>query len=191
MDFFKSLKVTKPEFQLLAEGEHVVRLLRIETMTSFLQYNGQPKDELPEWQNATPQLACTVVAAEEGKSGGMTHRLNGAGYAKYDELSEKEIKSGKYEDVKGYACYKDNEGDLVRLESDERTDACKNIMMQFAAALQLEEGTNVIESLQEAIQAQTTFRVTVVNDPYEGKDQYRLSRFRSLAVVTAKDDFED
>lgn len=190
-DFFKKFKVRKPEFALLAVGEQIVRLLRIEEMNSFQQYNGQPKDELPEWQNATPQLAVTVVAAEEGKNGGLTHRFNGCGFDKYDELTEKQIKSGKYVNVGGYACYKDGDGDLVRQESEENTKACENIMNQFAAALQIEEDSDLYEGLEQAIADQTPFRVTVTNDPYDGKDQLRLNRFRSVAKVAVADDFED
>ena len=190
-DFFKKFKVSRPEFALLPVGEQIVRLLRTEEMNSFQQYNGTPKDELPEWQNATPQLAVTVVAAEEGKNGGLTHRFNGCGYVKHDELSDKEIKSGNYVNVDGYACYKDDDKDLVRKESDERTQACANIMNQFAAALQVEEETDLLEGLNQAITEQTPFRVTVTNDPYDGKDQLRLSRFRSIAKVAVGDDFDD
>lgn len=190
-DFFKKFKVAKPEFALLAVGEQIVRLLRIEEMNSFQQYNGTPKDELPEWQNATPQLAVTVVAAEEGKNGGLTHRFNGCGFEKYDDLTDKQIKSGKYVNVGGYACYKDGDDDLVRLESEENTKACANIMNQFAAALQIEEEMELIEGLQQAIADQIPFRVTVTNEPHNGKDQLRLNRFRSIIKVAVADDFED
>lgn len=191
MDFFKQFKVSKPEFQLLPEGEHVVRLLRVEPLNSFQQYNGSPKDELPDWANATPQLAVTVVASEEGKNGGMTHRFNGCGYRKYADLSEKEIKDGKYENIGGYACYKDKDDDIVREESEENTNSCSNIINQFASALQIEEGNELMPALEEAIQNQVAFRVTVTNEPYDGKDQLRLTRFRSVATVAVEDKFQD
>jgi hypothetical protein len=184
-DYFKSFKVAKPEFQLLKEGEHVVRLLRVEVLNSFQQFNGATKDELPPWKNATPQLAITVVAAEEGKSGGMTHRINGCGYRKYDDLSAKEIKSGKYEDINGYACYKDEDDDVVREEDEERTQSCANIINQIANAMKIKEGTPLLAGLEEAIADQTNFKVTVVNEPYDGKDQFRLTKFRAIATVAA------
>jgi len=192
MDFFKDFKVAKPEFQLLPEGEQVVRLLRVELLNSFQQYNGTAKDELPQWENATPQLAVTVVASEEGKNGGMTHRFNGCGYRKYDELTKAEKDSGKYEDIDGYACYTDDEGDMIREEDPDRTEKCANIINQFASALQIEEGEDLMPALNRAIEDQVAFRVTVVNEPYEGKDQFRLTRFRALATVTAGgEDFDD
>lgn len=190
MDFFKDFKVSKPEFALLPEGEQQVRLLRVEVLNSFQQYNGQPKESLPQWANATPQLAITVVASAEGKNGGLTHRFNGCGYRKYDELTEKELKSGKYINVEGYACYKDADDDIVREEDTDRTQSCANILNQFASAMQIEEGSDLMPALEEAIQDQVSFRVTVTNDPYEGKDQLRLTRFRSMAVTTAGTDFE-
>jgi len=189
---FTSYKVAKPEFQSLVEGEQIVRLLRVEALNSFQQYNGEAKDSLPEWANATPQLAITVVAAEDGKNGGLTHRFNGCGYRKYSELSEKELKSGKYENISGYACYKDDDGDLVREEDAIRTKSCENIVNQFAAALHIKEGADLMDALQEAIQDQVRFRATVVNEPYEGKDQMRISRFKAVAsTVTAEAEFED
>ena len=171
-----------------------MRIIRATVLNSLQQYNGQPKDELPAWANATPQLAITVVAAEDGKSGGLTHRFNGCGYRKYDELSEKELKSGNYEAIEGYACYKDKEGDIVREESEDNTKACENILNQFAMAMQIPEGSDLMESIEEAIQNKTTVRATVVNEPYLEKDQFRLNRFRAMtgeAVAATDDKFED
>ena len=190
-DYFSDFKVEKPEFQLLAEGEQLVRVIRRAVLNSFQQYSGQPKDELPEWQNATPQLVITVVAAEEGKNGGLTHRFNGCGYRKYDELSEKEMKSDKYENVEGYACYKDKDGDLVRETDKDRTKACSNILNQFAASLQIKEGEELMTGVDQAILDKTLFRVTVTNEVYDNKDQFRLSRFRAMAAVAVNDGFED
>ncbi len=192
-DFFRTFKVSKPEFVTLKEGEQVVRIIRAEVLTSFQNYNGSPKEDSKEWANATPQLAITVVAAEDGKSGGLTHRFNGCGYRKYNELSEKELASGKYEDIEGYACYKDKEGDVVREESDDNTKACENILNQFAMAMQFPEGSDLMDSIEEAIQAKAAVKVTVINEPYNEKDQFSLSRFKAVGeLVQAGDDkFED
>lgn len=191
MDYFNDFKVEKPEFQLLPEGEQLVRVIRRTVLNSFQQYSGQPKEDLPEWQNATPQLAITVVAAEEGKNGGLTHRFNGCGYRKYDELSEKEMKSDKYENVEGYACYKDKDSDLVRETDKDRTKSCSNILNQFAASLHIKEGDSLMEGIDNAILNKTPFRVTVTNELYNGRDQFRLNRYRAAAAVAVDDGFED
>jgi len=192
-DFFRSFKVSKPEFVTLKEGEQVVRIIRAQVLTSFQNYDGSPKEESKEWTNPIPQLAITVVAAEDGKSGGLTHRFNGEGCRKYNELSEKELASGKYEDIEGYACYKDKDGDVVREESDDNTKACENIINQFAMAMQFEEGADLMNSIEEAIQTKATMQVTVINEPYNDKDQFSLSRFRAVVgeLVEADDKFED
>jgi len=190
-DHWESFKTSKPEFNLLSEGEHNLRVIRYENVNSFLQYNGNPKDELPAYRNPCPQLAITVVAADEGKSGGLTFRMNRIGFVKYDELTEKQIKSGKYENVAGWACLKDSDDDLVREEDADKTKACENIINQFAAALAIPEGSNLLEAMDASIESKAVFRGTVTNEPYEGRDQLRLGRFRSAVAVAAEADFEE
>jgi hypothetical protein len=191
MDFFKDFKVSKPEFNLLPAGEHVVRMIRAEEVTSFQQFSGDEKVNLPEWKDATPQLAITVVSAEEGKSGGLTHRFNGRGYVKMSELSKEQRESGDYEDKAGYACSLNDDNLLVREVSEQHTKECANIINQFAGALGIKEGSKLGKALASAIADQVTFRVTVVNVPYEGKDQLRLTRFKALSAVPVKADFEE
>lgn len=191
LDFFAGFKVSKPEFNLLPVGEHIVRLIRAEEVTSFQQFNGDEKIKLPEWKDATPQLAVTVVAAEEGKSGGLTHRFNGRGYVKMSELSKEQRESGNYEDKQGYACSLNEDNLLVREVSDVHTKECANIINQFANALGMKEGQKLGKALNQAIADQVKFRVTVVNKPHEGKDQLRLERFKAVNAVPVKADFED
>lgn len=191
LDFFAGFKVSKPEFNLLPAGEHVVRMIRAEEVTSFQQFSGDEKVKLPEWKDATPQLAITVVAAEEGKSGGLTHRFNGRGYVKMSELSADQRKSGDYEDKEGYACSLNDDGILVREVSEQHTKECANIINQFANSLGIKEGAKLGKALAVAIADQTKFRTTVVNKPYQGKDQLRLERFKAISAVPVKADFED
>ena len=186
---WESFETSKPEFNLLPEGEHNLRIIRFEILNSFLQYNGAPKEDLPAYQNPCPQVAITVVAADEGKSGGLTFRLNRVGFVKMSELPEKEQK--KHEDIDGWACSKDDDGDLVRSMDPEKTKACENIINQLAGALGIPVGSNFLDALEEARENQTMFRGTVTNEPYDGKDQFRLGRFRTATVVAAESDFED
>lgn len=190
MDFFKDFKVSKPEFNLLPTGEHVVRIIRMEETDSFSQFNGEAKLKLPAWKDATPQLAITVVAAEEDKSGGLTHRFNGRGYVRYDDLSDKQKKSGDYEDHDGYACTLNEDGLLVRIISEENTKSCANILNQFAAAVGIKEGTSLEKGLSKAIADQSQLRTTIINEPYEGRDQLRLTRFKGITAKIGAN-FED
>ena len=197
MDFFANFKVSKPEFNLLPIGEHELRVIRAEEVTSFQQFSGDEKLELPEWKDATPQLAITVVAAEKGKSGGLTHRFNGRGYVKMSELSKEQRESGEYEDKEGYACSLNDDGQLVREVSEQHTKECANIINQFAASLgfvptdKKDKSTLLGAQLVKAIENGTTFKATVVNKPYKGKDQLRLASFKAVKAEVVKADFED
>jgi len=186
---WSSFKTSKPEFNLLSEGEHMLRIIRYEQLNSFQQYNGSAKENLPAYANACPQLAITVVAAEEGKSGGLTFRLNRVGFVKMSELPDKEQK--KYEDIDGWACKKDEDGDLVRIVDPEKVKSCENIANQFAAALQVPEGSDFIEALDSAIEEKTVFRGTVSIEDWDGSDQHRLGRFRAVSKVAVEADFEE
>ena len=190
-DFFKDFRVSKPEFNLLPIGEHVVKMIRAETVTSFQQFSGDEKDELPPWKDATPQLAITIVTAEEGKSGGLTHRFNGRGYVKMDELTAEQVASGNYEDQNGYACSLNDDDLLVREVSEKHTKECANIINQFAAAIGAKEKEKLGTVLARALAEGTLFRVNVVNKPHKGKDQLRLSRFKVMSAATVDADFTE
>ena len=185
-DFFKSMDVERPEFNLLSPGDHIVRLIRYEETDSFTKYSGDPKGKDFGWADPTPQLAVTFVAAESGKSGGITHRCNGLGYVKHDELSDEQRSSGDYEEIGGYACTANEDGEIVRIVSPEAAKACKNILNQLASALGGKEGDNFGEVLDNAIANQTKLTITVINDPYEGKDQLRVTRFKAVAATVAE-----
>lgn len=183
MDFFLSKKVERPQFNLLAAGEHLVRVIRAEETDSFSQFNGEAKAILPAWKDACPQLAVTYVAAEQGKSGGITHRFNGLSYVKWNQLSDAQKESGEYEEHGGYACTINEDGLLVREVSPEGVKACDNILNQFASAIKAKEGENLGDAIQRAIAEQTVLRITVVNDEYEGKEQLRVQRFKAVAAA--------
>lgn len=187
MDFFKGFKVAEPQFVTLEPGEHKVRLVKYEETNSFLKLNGEAKDSFPEWTDPCPQLAITIVTTEKGKTGGMSHRLNGCGYRKFSELTEEELQSGDYSDIGGYACSADKDGDMIREVSEEHTKECENIMNQFAAALKIKVGSNLVKGLDKAIAEKTEFIAVVVNEPYDGRDQLRISRFKTVKAVVKAD----
>ena len=86
----------------------------------------------------------------------------------------------------------DGDGDVVRLDCEEKTEACANILNQFAAAVGIKEGVALMDGIESAIANKDQFSVTVINDPYDGKDQYRLSKFNAVkTVVEAEDDLPE
>lgn len=186
MNYFTNFKVSKPEFNLLSVGEHIVRLIRYEESNSFIDFGGKVKEKQFEWRDATPTLLITVVAAENGKSGGLTHAMNGMGYVRFDELSDKNKASGEYEDKGGYACTLNEEGQLVRIMCPERTKKAHNMLNQLASALGAETDESLQDVLERAVADQVKFKVTVVNDEYDGREQLRLTRFKAVTNVYAE-----
>lgn len=171
------------EFMKLPEGDNDVRLVSYHISDSFHNSDGSLKAELPAYKNPAGQLILTFIGL--ANNGGITVRLNDTGFRKYAKLSDDEIASGKYTDVNGYACTVDTQsGKLVRVESEENTRTCENILDQFFASCQIPEGSG-IDALDAVIANKTPIRVTVVNDPYEERDQLRISKFRKIADVKA------
>ena len=185
---FKSFKSSAPDFMQIGEiKRHIFLLVRIVLLDSFTNFDGSEKEELPEWEDAVPQLAI-VAMSKEGK-GGITHRFNGSGYVRYDELSKAQLKSGKYEDCNGYAVL-EQDGHKVRTEDPAKTESCKNILNQFFSALGMEEGSGV-EDLDTAIENGNTFMADVVNEPYQGRDQFRLTKLRKSPLGSAGSSDDD
>jgi hypothetical protein len=186
-DFFASKKVKSPAFVALAAGQHLVRIARYAIVDSLTNYDGSEKENDKPWDVPTPQLAVTIVAAEEGKSGAITHRLNGLGFKRFDELTEKEQKSGKFQDLEGYACIENEDGLIERVEDPVRTEACDNILMQFMASINAKQDAEVLEELDRAIIEQTAFQVTVTVEDFDGKSQSRAGSFKKAAVAVDLD----
>lgn len=183
MSRLSSYKSSVPSFQQLPEGTHTVRLVSYKETNSSLNYDGTPKASQPEYVDTTEQLAITVVSVD-GK-GSMTHRLNAMGYLKYEKLTDKEIKSGKFSNIRGYACAKNKNGQLERIVDETNTAACDNIIDQFMNAVGMGEGSSIDDLRDEAIAKQTPFNIVVVNDEYDGKDQYRIKSFKKVSVEEA------
>jgi hypothetical protein len=182
---FGDFKSTKSEgFQQLPEGKQRVAIVGVIMTNSALNHDGTPKaaDKKKPWDDTTPQMAITVIGVDN--KGGMTHRLNGLGFKKYSALSKEQVKSGKYSDLEGYACQEVN-GKTVRTIDAENTELCKSILNELYNALGLIDAT--FEDLQAAAKSRTEFLATVTIDPYQGKENYKLLKFRSAPVVVEAD----
>jgi hypothetical protein len=180
MGRLSNYKSKAPEFQKLGEGTFNVRLVTVKETDSAHNYDGTVKEKLPEYVDVTEQLAITVVSTE-GK-GGMTHRLNGEGYLRFSELTDEEVKSKKFVNINEYACAKNAQGKLERIPDEKKTAACDNIIDQFMAAIQMPEGSGLDDITDEAIAKRTEFQIVVVNDEWDGKDQFRIKAFKKVAV---------
>jgi hypothetical protein len=184
MSKISSYKSKTPVFMKLPLGQNEVRLVSYKDTDSFHNYDGTVKENLPEFENPCEQLAITVVSV--AGNGGLTHRLNLEGYVPFSKLSAKQIESGEYIDVNGYACMLNSKTNkLVRLIDNKNTEVCEGILDQFFSALGMPEGSG-IEALDNAIAEKKAFTVNVTNEPFEGRDQLRISRFGKVAVKKAE-----
>lgn len=185
MNFFNNFKSSAPDYKNLGEvKDHPVRLVRAELTDSRTNFDGTEKENLPDYADATEQLACVFIS-EEGQ-GSIVHRYNGAGYVKFAELSEKQKQSGKFTEIDGYACIKKGQ-DFVRIEDEEKTKACANIMSQMFDAFGLEAGSGM-EDLNTVIEERRVALITVSKEIWNEKEQYRVARLRKARKVMAQDE---
>lgn len=175
MNKLSTYKSSLPGIDILGEGTHDVRLVSYHVTDSFHNYDGTLKSPGKPYANPCEQLAVTFVALD--KSGVITHRLNAEGYKVFSLLPQEQQESGEWTDVDGYAC-KINEktGKLERQPDDIKTAKAEGIFDQFFYATGLPENSG-IEDLDFVIAEQTPMRIKVINDIYEGRDQFRVSRF--------------
>lgn len=186
MGILASYESKQPSSQLLKPGEHDVVILGYTECTSndelkALKVVG-PKADLPSWINPVDCLAIWVG----NKTGSMTARQYLGGFQRYSELSDKQLKSGNYEDVEGFACEITKKG-LVRVEDPERTAVCFSIIDRLIWALGYPEGTNALVALDQAVANKTPMHVTIVAEPWEdGDDQLRIKKFTRISEDAPK-----
>ena len=184
-NLFERYESAEPEFlQLGACVDHPVRIARWGRIDSFTNIDGSTKENLPAWEDSTPQLFAILVSML-GK-GSIVIRLNGAGYQKFEGLTKAQVESGKFEQASDYAIT-EKDGHKVRLEDPANTESCRNILNQFFGAIGMPVGSKV-DDLDTAVEEQRTMLTTVVKSEYEGKDQFRATRFKKAAPVAAGDD---
>jgi hypothetical protein len=181
---FSNFSSSAPESRQLKEGVWTVILLSIAETNSFLNSDGSEKEDLPEWSDSMPQALYKLYCPEEKAF--HTGRFQHHGVKEFDALTEKELKSGKFECAGKYAI---NSKTRERIVDEEKTAKCQSILNEFFHALQMPEGSS-FENLADAIANKTLFTVKIVNKPYHDEDQLRVQGFKQYKAVTATSDFE-
>ena len=170
-------------------GEQRVKVVKVWATDSHhkdsTKSNMKTEDELPEWKDATPQLAVTLqgIDPETGKSiGVVTTRFNAYGYLRYTELEEHGHNPDDYftAGADGYAVHLESE---FRVYSEERTKQATNIMNEFLDACGIPEGTKFeTEEDWKAKLIGCELMVTVYRDTYEGKDRAKVKAPKAIEV---------
>jgi hypothetical protein len=170
----------------LKAGTHEVSLTDWQIMHSRIKWDGSEKEVLPDFSDATPQLGIMFRDAE-GNVG--WHRFNMLGYKRWDDLSDKQQESGKFERVtfgeQVYACKQQANG-LVRIKDEKRTAGAHSFVDQFVAAVG-RTGQTVGEALPAMLESGEKFAVTLVDDDYGDDTNVKVKSFASVEAMV--DDF--
>ena len=174
----------------LPTGRHLVSILEWKVLHSRVKWNGEAKDNLPEYQDPTPQLGIML-----GCEAGVTwHRFNLAGFTRWAELTEKQQADDKYEKViageRVYACQRDAKtGVLVRVANERRTHDAHTFINRFMSVMEM-TGVSIGEALPTLVESKAKLVIEVEADEYDGRDQTKVTSFESEnALVATSDEF--
>lgn len=180
-------KSEKPTYRAIDRpGDYMFRIEEFKMLDSFTQYNGERKaedklknfdqdgNELPMYVDAATVLALKLRCVgqhEDDDNNGKTHfvRLQFGSYKKYNKLSQEQLESGDYTNIRGYACEEYEPGLYRRILSAEGMEAVKRIHDQFCHAVGLAEQASITEAVVTAYAEGTTFGLKLVADEYNHK----------------------
>jgi hypothetical protein len=131
------------------------------------------KKNLPEWLDATPQMAVVF----HNKQGVAVRRFNGKGFVRFDELAKKDRKSYDELGSEGYAVDKVTK---MRLEDTDRSASCANIVNQFFEACALPEGSGYRDLVS------CELNIIIEAEEFDGKTSDKVTGFRVLKQVAVK-----
>jgi hypothetical protein len=188
--------VKKRSAYVLGEGVHVGTINEAKIINSFEKnLRGELKDELPGYANPTRQIALVLVSGD----GVITTRLNVDGFVKYADLSQKQIDSGKYQDINGYAVmtaknvknldaevvaeFNIQPDDVVRIPSSDNTESCANMISDVCAALGANDGDDALEVIEDAVVNKTAVKFTVSTELYKGAEVKKVGKFKAAPVA--------
>jgi len=173
----------------LPTGRHLVSILEWKVLHSRIKWNGEAKDNLPEYEDPTPQLGI-MLGNEEGVT---WHRFNLAGFTRWNELTAKQQEDDKFEKVVAgeqvYACERNKSGQLVRISHDRRTHDAHTFINRFMSVMDC-TGVSIGEALPALVETKAKLVIEIEDDEYQGKDQLKVTSFESeTALVSSGDEF--
>lgn len=137
--------------------------------------NPVKKTNLPEWKDATPQLAVVFWH----KDGVTVRRFNGHGFMRYTDMSAKQQKDYDELGTEGYAVHKTKK---TRVISKPNTESCENILNQFFDACNLPEGSTYLDLPDCMVQG------TIVDKEFGDKIYHELTTFKRVGSEVVIDE---
>lgn len=183
---FSGFKFEKPVVETLKEGNHSVKVNSYSVTDSFHLLDGSVKDGVVEeieseekWSDSTPQLAVVFV----GLSGVMTYRFNAKGYKHTEDFTAEELEDDKYTVIGDYVCVRDKQKNLVRIESEQRTQKAQRLLNQFLYATNAEEGADLFDILDACVESKLEIDIVVKKKEYNDKTVYDIAKFAPVGAL--------
>lgn len=183
---FSGFKFEKPVVETLKEGNHSVKVNSYSVTDSFHLLDGSVKDGVVEeieseekWSDSTPQLAVVFV----GLSGVMTYRFNAKGYKHTEDFTAEELEDDKYTVIGDYVCVRDKQKNLVRIESEQRTQKAQRLLNQFLYATNAEEGADLFDILDACVESKLEIDIVVKKKQYNDKTVYDIAKFAPVGAL--------
>ena len=201
---FAGFKSEKPSFPQIGEvKDHPFRLIAWGLGDSFTTPGGAPKDNLPPWEDPTPEV--WLHLASEASKGTIFYHANGSGYVPFDKLTKEQVESGAYEAASSRKNKKGDpigkvyaitevDGRKVRVHDPEKTAQCGNIFNQILAAFGIEPGTSLDNAMNSIMAEKKIVIANIVSEEFDGGSQLRVSGWRNPAkvkVAAGSENWED
>lgn len=169
---------------LLPAGKHVVTIQSWHVTHSRETWKCEVKPTLPKFVDPTPQIGI----AFSNEDGLAFYRANMLGFRRFEELTEAELASDKFERVAfgrtQYAC-KLVKGKLVRVKDKKRTDGAHSIVDQIMAAIGM-TGEPIQAALDTAVAEGMKLTITCEDDEFDGKAQVNIVSFNQVKEVVSE-----
>lgn len=174
---------------LLGTGKHTVSIIDWKVLHSRIKWNGEEKETLPDFVDPGPQLGLML-----GNDNGVVfYRGNLFGYDQWDDLTEEQKASGKFEKVpfgdRVYACTTNTQGNMIRRKNKKRTADAESYIDQLMSSINC-TGKDVAGSLDGAVENKAELVIEVKVEEYNGKPQHKVLNF-NRASSAAADSSED
>lgn len=152
--------------RLLGPGSHTVTIEEISLST--------PKYENSVFKDKHDQIKTVFIDENTGMQ--HTEWFNTKGFARYEDLAEADKRSGKFEDVSGFAV---NKSTGLRVIDPQRTKSAMSIF----AKLGLDCGVPKGETFKPAELVGESVVIIIGEDTYGGKVQTKLQSTRPVASL--------
>ena len=174
-----------PEFKSLKEGDHICKLTQLQMVNSRENRDGTPKANQPEYVDSFPQIFFRAAALNG--DGSVVGRINLAAFTKYNDLSDVQKESGDYQNINGYACHVNKQGNLVRISSKKGMEGVRSINNSIAHALG-QTGQEIAVALDSAMESNTPVGLKLTIDVYDDKEHINVAQwFPATAQIELED----